>query len=205
MSIRQRHWNDTYRARPDAQASWFEETPARSLALIQEAELPKDTPILDVGGGAARLVDALLARGHSDLSVLDVSEVALEHARTRLGEKAGKIFWITADITEWNPPRRWMVWHDRAMFHFLVTESAQRDYLSALNRATLPGATVIIAGFAPEGPERCSGLNVQRHSAAGLARLLGENFRFVSKSEEIHRTPAGARQDFLYTCFRRLS
>ncbi|HUO01240.1 MAG TPA: class I SAM-dependent methyltransferase [Rhizomicrobium sp.] len=205
MSVRQRHWNDIYRAKPDTQVSWFQETPSRSLALIQEAEIPKSAPILDVGGGAARLVDTLMARGFSDLSVLDVSDVALERSRTRLCEQAAQISWINADITEWNPPRRWMIWHDRAMFHFLVTESAQQDYVSALTRATLPGATVIIAGFAPEGPERCSGLNVQRHSAAGLARLLGGNFRFISKSEEIHRTPAGVGQDFLYVCFKRLS
>ena len=205
MSVRQGHWNDTYRAKLDTQVSWFQETPSRSLSLIQEAEIPKNASILDAGGGASRLVDALMARGYSDLSVMDVSEVALERSRIRLGKQATKISWINADVTEWNPPRRWMVWHDRAMFHFLVTETAQQDYVSALNRATLPGATVIIAGFAPEGPERCSGLSVTRHSAAGLARCLGANFRFISKSEEVHRTPAGARQDFLYTCFRRVS
>jgi len=167
--------------------------------------LGKCAPILDVGGGASRLADALLAQGHSDLSVLDVSEIALERAKARLGKRATEISWIAADVTEWNPPRRWMVWHDRAMFHFLIEDRARQAYASALYRATAPGAAVIIAGFGPGGPERCSGLPVWRHNAEELADCLGEQFSFAGETREIHRTPFGTDQEFLYVSFRRRS
>ena len=205
MRHARQHWDDTYRAKADTEVSWFQENPSRSLASIEAAGFGTDAPILDVGGGASRLVDALLTRGYSDLSVLDVSEVALERSKARLGKQASKISWIAADVMEWNPPRRWMIWHDRAMFHFLIGQSAQTAYVEALHRATAPGSVAIIAGFAPGGPERCSGLPVWRHSAEDLAKCLGGNFRFVSETRETHLTPFGTSQDFLYASFRRLS
>jgi trans-aconitate methyltransferase len=200
-----RHWNDTYLAKADTQVSWFQETPSSSLALIEALAHGRDAPILDVGGGASRLADGLLARGYSDLSVLDVSEVALNHSRRRLGDRAGKVSWILADVTDWTPPRRWRIWHDRAMFHFLTEPRQQQAYVSALRRATQPGASVIIAGFAPDGPERCSGLPVRRHSAEDLARCLGEEFIISGQRREVHHTPFGTDQDFLYALFRRQS
>lgn len=205
MTGSERHWNATYRAKSDAEVSWFQESPSRSIAWIEASGHGKGAPILDVGGGTSRLVDGLLARGFSDLSVLDVSDVALARTRQRLGESAARISWIRADITDWVPSRRWMIWHDRALFHFLTETRRQQAYVSALCRATLPGATVIVAGFAPGGPERCSGLPVQRHSAEDLAQCLGENFEFIGEAREIHVTPLGMKQDFLYASFRRRS
>ncbi|HKD47879.1 MAG TPA: class I SAM-dependent methyltransferase [Rhizomicrobium sp.] len=203
MTGRRQHWDDTYRAKDETRVSWFQETPGRSLALIEAAAPDKDLPILDVGGGTSRLAGALLDRGYSDLSVLDISEVALDCAKGRLGDRAARVSWITTDVTQWVPARQWQVWHDRALFHFLTEDSAQQAYVTALARGTRPGASVIIAGFSPSGPERCSGLPVIRHSTAGLAECLGKNFTLVGETREIHRTPAGTDQDFLYVSFRR--
>lgn len=205
MTSLQQHWDDTYRTKDETQVSWFQEIPARSLALIEAASLDKNAPILDVGGGASRLMDLLLTRGYSDLSVLDISEVALDRAKARLGPDADKISWIAADVTEWTAARQWQVWHDRAMFHFLTEEAEQRAYMAALRSATRPGATVIIAGFSPSGPERCSGLPVWRHGTEEMVQRLGNDFVLAGQAREIHRTPMGASQDFLYLSFRRLS
>lgn len=199
------HWDAAYRAKGETKLSWFQETPSRSLALIERAASDRHAPILDVGGGASRLVDLLIARGYRDLSVLDISSVALDTAKVRLGADAAKVEWIAADITQWRPTRRWQIWHDRAMFHFLTEEDAQQAYIAALDRATEPGATVIIAGFAPTGPERCSGLPVWRHDGDDMAKRLGGNYVPADTARETHRTPLGASQDFLYLTFRRLS
>lgn len=196
------HWNERYKA-GDAKLSWFEERPKRSLELIREAAPGKHASIIDVGGGASRLCDVLLEEGYCDLTVLDVSEVALNLAQTRLGPRARRIHWLTVDIAEWTPTRQWDVWHDRALFHFLTDEARQEAYLGALRRATAIGAHVIIAGFAPDGPERCSGLPVKRYGADMLQERLGEGFHLKHHAAETHVTPSGALQRFLYAVFQR--
>ncbi|MGH6827927.1 MAG: class I SAM-dependent methyltransferase [Rhizomicrobium sp.] len=197
------HWDSRYRT-DETRLSWFEETPRRSLEMVEAAAPHRGAAIIDVGGGASRLVDALLDRGYSDLTVLDVSQAALSLARDRLELRAASpVSLLAADVTRWVPDRRWDVWHDRALFHFLVEEDAQKAYLAALMHATVPGAHAIIASFAPSGPERCSGLPVRRYDGRSLAKRLGRRFALEHQALETHRTPAGKRQDFLYAVFVR--
>lgn len=183
--------------------SWFQARPTLSLRLIEKVAVAKAAPIIDVGGGASRLADALLEDGYTDLTVLDISDNALARAKARLGSKAEKIGWIAADVTEWRPERHWHIWHDRAVFHFLITEEAQTAYLEALKQATVSGSSAIIATFALTGPEKCSGLPVKRYSARALADRLGEEFVLYDSAEERHQTPFGTTQDFTYAAFRR--
>jgi hypothetical protein len=202
-AARRAHWQHIYQGRSPEAASWYQAEPALSLALIAATGLPSGAGIIDVGGGAATLVDRLLDRGYEDLTVLDVAEPALATARARLGARADRVAWIAADVTRWTPPRRWALWHDRAVFHFLVDADDRRAYRAALDRALAADGHVIIASFAPEGPERCSGLPVMRYDEAGLGRALGPGFRFVESRRETHRTPAGAAQAFLYQRYVR--
>mgnify|MGYP003700623729 CR=1 FL=1 len=201
-SVRE-HWDDTYRTKAETRVSWYQPDPERSRALIETAAPARSAGIIDVGGGASRLVDGLLADGYGDLTVLDVSAVALDRSRARLGSGAEAVQWIVADVTRWRPSRTWDVWHDRAVFHFLVDEPGRDAYLAALTQATRAGSAVVIATFAPAGPERCSGLPVQRYDAASLAARLGPDFELVSETAEAHVTPAGAIQAFQYAVFRR--
>lgn len=207
MSDRQAHWDRAYTEKSETQVSWFQEVPARSLAMIAAASPPQDlaikSSVIDVGGGASRLVDALLAAGHADVTVLDISQAALDRAQARLGARAEQVRWICADITRWTPHRTWDVWHDRAVFHFLTEPEAQEAYIAALTAATKPGAAVILSTFAPDGPERCSGLPVQRYDAAGLAQRLGADFALIDQAAERHVTPWGSVQSFTYAAFRR--
>lgn len=203
----QAHWDKAYAEKSENQLSWFQEVPARSLAMIAAAS-PHGS-VIDVGGGASRLMDALLEAGHADVTVLDISQAALDHARTRLGSRAAAVRWICADITQWAPDRSWPgktwdVWHDRAVFHFLTEPEAQDAYIAALTMATRPGAAVILSTFAPDGPERCSGLPVQRYGPASLAARLGGDFALYDQAAERHVTPWGSTQEFTYAAFRRV-
>jgi hypothetical protein len=196
------HW-DSAHAEGDESRSWFQAEPAMSLRLIAAAGAEPGAPLLDAGGGAARLVDALLARGFSDLTVADVSPAAMALAPNRLGPTAACVTWIEADLAHWSPPRRFALWHDRAAFHFLTDPAEQEGYIAALRAGTLPGAAVIIGGFAPDGPERCSGLPVTRWSPEALATRIGAPFTLERAETERHATPAGREQRFAWTVLRR--
>jgi len=197
------HWDHTYTVKPDTEVSWYQPVPDRSLGLIKSAASDLAASIIDVGGGASRLVDRLLADEYSDLTVLDISDVALSHSKARLGELAANISWIVADITAWQPPRTWDIWHDRAVFHFLTDAAAQDAYIAALTAGTKAGSAIIMATFALNGPERCSGLPVQRHSAQTLAARLGPAFALHAEAAETHQTPFGTTQEFSYAVFKR--
>jgi len=203
MSEAHDHWQRVFTTKADAEVSWHQPRPEVSLDLITAAAPDRRAVIIDIGGGTSTLTDHLLAAGYHDLTVLDISEAALERSRERLGGKAGQVAWIAADITEWTPERRWDVWHDRAAFHFLTDTARQDAYIRALTEATAPNAIVIIATFALDGPERCSGLPVQRYSPATLAARLGPDFALVSGRREDHVTPAGATQRFSYVVLQR--
>lgn len=203
MTERQAHWNEAYTTKAETKVSWYQQNPSRSLELITAAA-PRTGSVVDVGGGASNLADALLSNGYSDLTVLDISAVALELSKKRLGCLSAKIFWIVADITHWQPQRTWDVWHDRAVFHFLTDAEAQEAYIAALKRGTIVGSAVIMATFALTGPEKCSGLPVQRYSAATLAARLGPDFRLFSEAAETHPTPFGTTQKFSYAAFQRI-
>jgi trans-aconitate methyltransferase len=200
---RKAHWENVYSNKAENEVSWFQESPAPSLELIELCRPGSDAAIVDIGGGASRLVDRLLDRGFSDLSVLDLSHAALAAASARLGNRAARVQWIAADVTRWVPTRLFEIWHDRAAFHFLTDAADRAAYVACLNRALKPGGSVIIGTFAPDGPEKCSGLPVHRTDAAGLGKALGSGFQLVHTRPHKHATPWAAIQRFQFSVFRR--
>lgn len=198
---RKQHWEDMYRQKAEDTVSWFQPYPEISLALIHKAGIGKDEPVIDVGGGASRLVDALLAEGFGDVTVLDIAEAALQKTRDRLGKAVPQVHWLAADITQWQAQRRYRLWHDRAVFHFLTEPADRAAYRHGLASALAPGGIALIASFALDGPERCSGLPVQRYSQDTLAAELGPAFHIVDRRDEDHTTPAGKLQRFQYSVF----
>ncbi len=202
MSERRDHWERIYGAKAEDQVSWFERQPGRSLDLIRRA-VPASAAVIDVGGGASRLVDELMAVGYRDLTVLDLAEAALARSRQRLGTRADAVAWIAADVTAWAPPRCYDLWHDRAVFHFLTEPAERAAYCAALGAALRAGGSAVIATFAPSGPERCSGLPVVRYSPESLAAELGNGLVLEETAAETHRTPSGVEQDFQFSRFRR--
>lgn len=200
---RREHWQGVFRTRADDEVSWYQPTPTPSLELIARCNLPADAGIIDVGGGSSRLVDALLDQGFSNLTVLDISSQALDRARQRLGARGNRVRWIEADVTQWQPDRTYDLWHDRAAFHFLTDPADRAAYRQALLSATAPGAHVVIATFALDGPEKCSGLPVQRYDPAGLARELTDGFTALDSIVHAHTTPSGSQQQFQFSLLQR--
>lgn len=200
---RQDHWQHVYATKAADEVSWYQETPSASLEMIRATGIGADAHILDVGGGASTLVDRLIADGYRNVAVLDIAEAALGRSRDRLGDNAAQVEWMVADVTSWTPPREFGLWHDRAVFHFLTEPEDRRAYVETLARTVPEGGHVIIATFAPDGPERCSGLAVMRHGLDSLPEELGEGFERVQHRREEHVTPAGRRQAFLYQRFVR--
>lgn len=202
---RQAHWQNVYQTKSEQEVSWFQDKPSISLDLIRATGVGTDASILDVGGGASRLINSLLAEGFRSVAVLDLSEEALATSQRRLGAHAGRVSWIVADVTRWRPERGYDVWHDRAAFHFLTAPGDQAAYAERVRNAVNPGGHVIIGTFALDGPERCSGLPVVRHDAASLSAALGEPFTLVESVRHDHRTPGQNIQRFQFSRFQRLS
>jgi SAM-dependent methyltransferase len=199
---REAHWNGVYATKPPDTVSWFQRNPERSLAYVTRLTRPSHR-IIDVGGGASALADALLDAGYERPVVLDISALALGHAQRRLGSRAALVDWRVADVT--NAPELPPVdlWHDRAVLHFLTDPSDQTAYAALAARIVRPGGSVVVATFAPDGPEKCSGLVVARHDGASVARLFGAAFELVEQDREVHVTPAGAEQRFCWTVLSR--
>ena len=200
------HWDTRYAGAVPEGLSWFEPSPDLSLSLIRDATGP-EARVIDVGGGASRLPDVLLDAGYKDITVLDLSDQALAQSRARLGDRAGEVSWLVADITGWQPARRYDLWHDRAVFHFLTDAGDRSAYARALEAALVPGGTAILMSFADDGPEKCSGLPVQRYAPEALAqemdRLLPGMLEVQGSGRFAHHTPNGAEQRFQYVVFRR--
>jgi 2-polyprenyl-3-methyl-5-hydroxy-6-metoxy-1,4-benzoquinol methylase len=197
------HWESVYRTKGERDVSWFQERPEISLELIKATGIAPDAGIIDIGGGASRLVDALLDAGFVNLTVLDLSESALAAAKARIGAPGAKVKWIAADITAWQPSEAYDLWHDRAAFHFLTEAKDRAAYAARVSRAVRAGGHVIIGTFALDGPERCSGLPVVRHDAASIAAILGPSFTLVETRKHAHRTPMDTVQRFQFSRFRR--
>jgi 2-polyprenyl-3-methyl-5-hydroxy-6-metoxy-1,4-benzoquinol methylase len=194
------HWEAIYASQAPDAVSWYSPHLETSLALIERAAAGKKlASIIDVGGGESSLVDDLLARGYENITVLDVSQVAIEVTKRRLGRAATQVRWITTDITQVQGELpSYDVWHDRAVFHFLTTSEQRAAYVRQVGHAVKPGGHVIIGTFGPEGPARCSGLDVIRYDAESLHDQFGVRFRLVESSKELHRTPFGTTQQFLF-------
>lgn len=193
------HWNRVYTTKTEQDVSWFEPLPTISLEMLESAGMTPESCVLDVGGGDSHLVDALAARGLDCLAVLDVSGAALERAKTRLGLAAQTPIWIEADVTgEWSL-KPMDIWHDRAVFHFLTTADERTAYRRHLMGTLKPGGSAIIATFALDGPEKCSGLPVQRYSPERLAEELGSAFELREARPHVHTTPWGSTQSFQYS------
>lgn len=200
-ALRRDHWDDRYRAAGPREVSWFQSRPAVSLELMTGAGLDQASAVIDVGGGASRLVDSLISEGWSDLTVLDISDVALDEARARVGPDP-RVQWIEHDLLTWKPTRRYDVWHDRAVFHFMVSEDERRQYRDVLSRALAPKATVLVGTFAADGPTQCSGLSVARYDAETLTSAFGAPFDLVATKREEHVTPQGTTQPFTWVVLR---
>jgi trans-aconitate methyltransferase len=199
---RRDHWDTVYRTRQTGEVSWYQASPSVSLEMLDAAGISSASSVVDVGGGDSLLVDALLARGLTRVTVLDVSQEALDRARTRTGDAGRVVTWLQADVTD----PSWQIdpvdaWHDRAVFHFLTDPADRERYVARLRRHVVAGGAVIIATFAPDGPERCSGLPVQRYAPAQLQEVLGPGFTLVDARVQDHVTPAGAVQRFQWSLF----
>jgi SAM-dependent methyltransferase len=204
MGERQEHWDEVYQRKGPGEVSWYRPHLDRSLHFIDQAGLAKNSAILDVGGGASTLVDDLIARGYRNVTVNDLSASAIAQARARLGERAASVSWLVGDITTIAlPEHSFDFWHDRAVFHFLTDPVARTRYVEAVRHALKPDGHVLVATFGPEGPERCSGLPVMRYDAEGIHHQFGETFRKVGSAEEVHQTPWGSEQEFVY-CYCRM-
>jgi SAM-dependent methyltransferase len=200
---RRAHWDNVYRTKREDEVSWFQVSPSLSLELIHAAGVQHNASIIDVGGGASRLVDALLDEGFTGLSVLDLSEQSLAKTKARLGARATRVTWIIADVTTWEPAYTYDLWHDRAAFHFLTAPEDRAAYAQRVLQAVRPGGHVIIGTFALDGPERCSGLPVVRHDADSIGTVLGPSFALIETRRDDHQTPMGGNQRFQFSRFQR--
>jgi SAM-dependent methyltransferase len=195
----QAHWEKIYTQKAPDQVSWYRPHLETSLALIAKAAAGRSASIIDVGGGESTLVDDLLARGYPNITVLDISQTAIDRNKKRLGEASARVHWLVADITQVElEPAAYDVWHDRAVFHFLTAQHDRVAYVRQVAGAVKPGGHVIVSAFGPEGPAKCSGLEVVRYDAESLHREFGLRFRLIESSKEIHETPFGTTQQFLY-------
>jgi len=197
------HWEHIYQAKAPTEVSWYQDHSLQSLQFIRHTGMPKTGSIIDVGGGSATLVDDLLTNGYQQISILDISARALEVARQRLGARANDVTWLEADILQIRlPHHKYDLWHDRAVFHFLTQPEDRRHYVDLVSDAVKPGGHVIVATFASDGPERCSGLQVLRYEPDSLHQEFGDSFVLLDSTTEVHHTPFGTEQRFIY-CYCR--
>jgi len=196
------HWQSIYTEKSPQEVSWYQQVPAISLDLIRRFS-NKHSRIIDIGGGASVLIDHLLKAGYENLSVLDISCKALEHIKSRLSDQAHLIEWFDSDITEFSPPHSYDMWHDRAVFHFLTDKIARQLYVNVLKETVQSGAYVIIATFSKDGPHKCSGLEVVQYDNPSIMYELGEQFILLENQFEMHVTPSGKEQQFIYFVFQR--
>lgn len=198
------HWDTAY-AQGETTRGWYQPEARLSMRLLRECGVDAAASVIDIGGGASVLADDLLDAGYSDITVLDQSPVGLQIAQARLGERAARITWITADLLAWSPPREYDVWHDRAVLHFLLEPADQARYAQTLLQATKPGSLAVIGVFATTGPQMCAGLEVHRFDRADITDLLGDGFQVLEHVDDVHVKPSGETQDYLWTAARRLA
>ncbi|WP_276132465.1 class I SAM-dependent methyltransferase [Polluticoccus soli] len=200
MNNTKSHWETVYNTKQPNEVSWTQDKPQTSLSYIQSLNLPKKAAIIDIGGGDSRLVDNLIELGYRNVTVLDISESALERARQRLGNKADLVKWLAIDITEFEPQSKYDVWHDRATFHFMTTEYQISQYIRAFE---VSGARhLFIGSFSKDGPTKCSGLDIKQYDPTDMQKRFG-NFEMTAFTKEDHITPFGTKQNFVFCSFDR--
>lgn len=199
---RKDHWEHVHQNHGSTTHSWYQPVPAQSMALIRATGVPAEAPIIDVGAGTATLVDIMLNSDYSDISVLDIAGAALTESSRRLGDAGAKVHWIESDVLEFEPVRRYYVWHDRAVFHFFNDATSVNKYLDVLRTALVPRGHFVLGTFGPEGPDRCSGFDVNRYSIEELTDLLEADFELASFRIEDHSTPSGNVQQFLFSAWQ---
>jgi hypothetical protein len=202
FSLPGEHWDAVYAVREVDAVSWFQPHADMSVRLVEQLGVDQTTAVIDVGGGASMFVDDLIVRGFGDVTVLDISAAALAAGQARLAPVRG-VDWLVEDLLSWHPGRRYGLWHDRAVLHFLTGEADRRRYVEVLRSATSVGSTVVLGVFAVDGPTSCSGLPVRRYAAEDLEELLGGGFTPVASLREEHVTPAGTVQPFTWLAARR--
>lgn len=195
------HWENIYNTRNLTEVSWYQKKPEVSLDFIHSFNLPENAAIIDIGGGDSNLVDYLLGEGFSNISVLDISKTALEHAKKRIGNKAKNVKWIQADAADFHPGEKYLLWHDRATFHFLTEESQIKSYIKTLEASVVSGGYVILATFSEKGPEKCSGKKIKQYSKEEMKVLLSDKFINLDCRNIDHTTPSGAVQNFTFCSF----
>jgi 2-polyprenyl-3-methyl-5-hydroxy-6-metoxy-1,4-benzoquinol methylase len=200
METKKEHWETVYTSKQPNEVSWTQERPETSLNFIHSFNLPKTANIIDIGGGDSKLVDYLLSEGYENITVLDISEKALERAKLRLGEKSNKVNWIVSDITEFKPVAHYDVWHDRATFHFLTTHDQVINYVSTAKEAV--HGYMVIGTFSENGPKKCSGLEIKQYNEDQLQGELANGFKKIRCITEDHITPFNTKQNFLFCSFK---
>ncbi len=201
---RKQHWENIYQTKELKDVSWYQPTPETSLEFISNLKVAKDVKIIDVGGGDSFLVEFLLDLGYTDITVLDISENAIERAKARMGELAQKVKWIVSDITQFNPTEKYDLWHDRAAFHFLRSENDIESYMKVLNQAIAEKGQIIIGTFSEDGPLKCSGIEIKQYSEATLIAQFHNTFKKIVCKRVDHPTPFGTTQNFTFCSFEKI-
>jgi len=202
---RKNHWENIYETKSLEEVSWYQPTPETSLEFIQNLSLEKDASIIDIGGGDSFLVDHLLESGYTNITVLDISEKAIERAKERLGKNAEKVKWIVSDITKFEPAEKYDIWHDRAAFHFLTDDNDISAYLEIAGKAVKQNGRLFIGTFSENGPKKCSGIEIRQYSEDSLSETFGSEFRKINCFTVDHKTPFDTVQNFIFCSFRKFN
>ncbi|MGI0106891.1 class I SAM-dependent methyltransferase [Salinimicrobium sp. WS361] len=203
MNESQQHWDKVYSEKAPTEVSWYEPMPQISLELIRSCGISKDAAIIDIGGGDSFLAEFLVSLGYTDVTVVDISSKAIERAKERMCEKADEVKWIIADASKFEPEKIYDLWHDRAAFHFLNDDDQKNDYLERVQKAVKPGGYVIMGTFSDKGPEKCSGLAVQRYSVNDICQFFEKEFSMLNGKNVDHQTPSGGTQNFTFCSFQK--
>ena len=201
---RKQHWESIYQSKQSNEVSWFQPTPETSLAFIKQFNVPLNAKIIDVGGGDSLLVDHLLKLGYQNITVLDISESALSRAKQRLSDNAGKINWIVADASEFEPTELYDFWHDRAAFHFLTEEKEIENYLNTVKKSIKSNGIFVLGTFSEQGPKKCSGIEIKQYSEASMSARLRKFFEKIKCISIDHKTPFGTIQNFVFCSFKKI-
>jgi len=205
MKKTKQHWEEIFQNKTDQQKSWYQSYPSTSIKLIEELSLHKNAAIIDVGGGDGRLVDSLLEKDYTNITVLDISSVAIENAKKRLGDNAKKVKWVVSDILDFHGNKQFDLWHDRAAFHFITTDKEIEKYVGVCENHIVSRGYLILGTFSEKGPQKCSGLDIKQYSQDSMSVRFEEKFERIICMEEDHTTPSGINQNFLFCIFKKLN